>query len=57
MDWMEGVLMLGALGVLIFGFVRNDRRILLAAGLVLFLGGTVGDVVQGFEQGYRDAGR
>lgn len=43
-------------GLLIYGFIKNSRNILLIAALTLFLGGGfASDFIQGFEEGYTES--
>jgi hypothetical protein len=51
MDYIEfGLLLLGA-SMLVIGYRKNSRNVLLAAAIVLFLSATAGGFVQGFVQG------
>ena len=52
MYWMELGLAVGGFVALLVGFRRNNRNILLAAGIALFLSGAVPDFVRGVQAGY-----
>lgn len=56
MFWLELVLVVAGFAVLVVGFRRNNRNILLAAGIVLFLSGALPDFVRGVEAGYSGSG-
>ncbi|RQO56318.1 hypothetical protein DBR47_17445 [Paucibacter sp. KBW04] len=47
----ELVLSLIGLGLLIYGYRKNCRNLLLAAALTLVLAGGAGDFVQGLKEG------
>ena len=48
-----GFLLAGAC-LLVLGYRRNDRHLLLVAALLLFAAGTAGDFLQGVTEGVRD---
>jgi hypothetical protein len=51
MYWVGPILgFVGAAGLL-YGFRKNNRNILLGAGIILFLAGSLGDFLKGFEAG------
>jgi len=52
MYWVGPIL--GFIGVvcLLYGFFKNSRNMLLGAGIILFLAGSLGDFLQGFKAGY-----
>lgn len=51
MYWLGPILALAGLACLLYGFSKNNRKILFAAGLTLFLAGSLGDFLQGFKDG------
>ena len=52
MYWMELGLAVGGFVALLVGFRRNNRNILLAAGVALFLSGALPEFVRGYQEGY-----
>lgn len=51
MYWISPILALVGLALLLYGFRKNNRVILVAAGFTLFLAGTITDMVEGFVAG------
>jgi hypothetical protein len=51
MYWLPLVLAVVGFAALFYGFSKNNRKILLSAGIVLFLAGSLGDFLAGFEEG------
>ena len=52
MFWLELGLAVGGFVALLVGFRRNNRNILLAAGVALFLSGALPEFVRGYQDGY-----
>jgi len=52
MHGLELGLAVGGFVALVVGFRRNNRNILLAAGIALFLSGALPDFVRGVQAGY-----
>jgi hypothetical protein len=48
---VEIVLLVVAVVVLVLGYQRNNRNLLLLGAVLLFLAGSVSDLVHGFVQG------
>jgi len=51
MYWIGPILAFIGLVAMIYGFVKNNRKILVVAGITLFLAGTLGDFLEGFKEG------
>jgi len=52
MYWLGPILGLIGVACLLYGFFKNSRNILLGAGIILFLAGSLGDFLQGFKAGF-----
>lgn len=52
MQWIGIAFALVGLVLLLFGFARNNRYILVVAGIALFLGGAFPDFARGYLDGY-----
>jgi putative copper export protein len=48
---VEIVLLAIGLAMLVFGYKKNDRNVLVGAALVLLLSAALGDMVHGFVEG------
>lgn len=55
MYYFEIALFVIGLLLLVVGYHRNHRNLLLCAAITLFLSGTVGPMVEGFREGYSEA--
>jgi uncharacterized membrane protein YccC len=55
MDYLEIFLLLFGVVALLVGFFKNNRYILLAAGIALLVAGGLGDFANGFMQGVLDS--
>lgn len=55
MYWFELTLAIVSFAGLLYGFSKNDRKILFIAGIALFVAGSSGDFVHGFKDGLKDA--
>lgn len=53
MDFVEIALLVAGVAVLVIGYRRNDRNLLLAAASLLLLAGALGGMVEGFLEGWR----
>lgn len=53
MKYIELLLLVVGVVVLVVGYRRSSRNLLLSAAIMLFLAGTLGDIVHGFQDGYR----
>jgi hypothetical protein len=53
MDFVEIALLVAGVAVLVIGYRRNDRNLLLAAAILLLLAGALGGMVEGFLEGWR----
>ena len=51
MYWLPLILALVGFIALFYGFSKNNRKILFAAGIVLFLSGSLGEFLSGFKDG------
>ncbi|HZX69876.1 MAG TPA: hypothetical protein VFE77_03575 [Rhodanobacter sp.] len=56
MEYIQSVLLVVGVIVLVVGYRKNQRNLLLSAAVVLFLAGTVGNFTQGFLDGFNAAG-
>ncbi|QNN48224.1 hypothetical protein H9L17_12765 [Thermomonas brevis] len=52
-DFVELALLVAGVAVLVIGYRRNDRNLLLAAAILLLLAGALGGMVEGFLEGWR----
>ena len=52
---IEIVLFVAGLAMLVVGYRRNHRNLLLCAAITLFLAGTAPSMVEGFREGYAEA--
>jgi hypothetical protein len=57
MEWFGPILAFIGVGLLLYGFNRNRRDILFAAGAILFLAGALSDFLRGFADGIRTEDR
>lgn len=55
MYYFELALFVIGLLLLVVGYRRNHRNLLLCAAITLFLSGTVGSMAEGFREGYSEA--
>lgn len=53
MEWITPVLAFVGLALLLVGFTKRNRWILVAAGLVLFVAGSSASFIRGLQDGYR----
>jgi len=53
MDFVELALLVGGVAVLVIGYCKNNRNLLLAAAILLLLAGALGGMVEGFLEGWR----
>lgn len=53
MQWIGIAFALVGLALLLYGFAKNNRYILVAAGVALFLGGALPDFARGYLDGYQ----
>ncbi len=51
MEWFGPVVAFIGLVLLVYGFKKDRRRILFAAGLILLLAGSLSDILQGVADG------
>lgn len=51
MYWLAPILAFIGVAALLYGFSKNSRKILVAAGITLFLAGSLGDFLEGFKAG------
>ena len=51
MYWIGPILALCGLGLLLYGFSKNNRNLLVVAGITLFLAGSATDFLEGFIEG------
>lgn len=54
--WLDIALVVAGFIVLVIGYRRNDRKLLLTAALLLFLTGTLSSFSRGFADGLKQAG-
>jgi hypothetical protein len=54
-EMFELVLLAVGITLLVFGYRRNNRNVLLLAALVLLAAGALPDVLSGIEEGYRES--
>jgi len=52
MQWIGIAFALTGLVLLLFGFAKNNRYILVVAGIALFLGGAFPEFARGYLDGY-----
>jgi hypothetical protein len=52
---IEIVLFVAGLAMLVMGYRRNYRNLLLCAAIALFLSAGLGSMVEGFSEGYRES--
>ncbi|KAF1694564.1 hypothetical protein [Pseudoxanthomonas koreensis] len=52
---IEIVLFVIGLVLLVMGYRRNHRNLMLCAAITLFLSAGLGPMVEGFSEGYRDS--
>lgn len=55
MYFIEIALFIAGLILLVAGYQKNHRNLLLAAAITLFLSAGLGSMVEGFQNGYREA--
>lgn len=55
MEWITPILAFIGLVLLLVGFTKNNRWLLLSAGLVLFVAGSTPSFLRGLEDGHRAA--
>ena len=55
MQWIGIAFALIGLVLLLFGFAKNNRYILVVAGIALFLGGAFPEFARGYLDGYGGA--
>lgn len=53
MDWLQRALLITGIVLLVTGYVRRGRNLMLAAAIALFLAPALPDLAIGFMQGYR----
>ena len=53
MDFVELALFVAGVAVLVVGYRKNDRNLMLAAAILLLLAGALGGMVEGFLDGWR----
>jgi len=54
MPYPELILLAVGIALLVFGYRRNNRNMLLLAALVMLAAGALPDVISGIDAGYRD---
>lgn len=54
---VEVILELLGVALLIIGYRKNRRNVLLAGALILWIGGGISDIVRGAMDGYKDGVR
>lgn len=55
MYYVEIALFIVGLVMLVVGYRKNQRNVLLTAATLLFLAGTLGSIASGFSDGYNQA--
>ena len=56
MEYLGLALLVSGAGLLIFGYRKNSRNLLVAAALMLLASHALPDFVEGMEEGFREAG-